>query len=78
MDCVKYLYNRSIKNNIPCHYCGSNYSYLPKNNTRIRCRKCKNTVIRELGHNNYELFALNNETAKAINTPESEYKKFEL
>jgi uncharacterized phage-associated protein len=38
----------------------------------------ENTVIRELGHNNYELFALNNETAKAINTPESEYKKFEL
>ena len=35
MDCVKYLYNRRIKNNIPCHYCGCNDSYLPKNNTRI-------------------------------------------
>jgi uncharacterized phage-associated protein len=38
----------------------------------------ENTVIRELGNNNYELFVLNNETVKAINTPESEYKKFEL
>lgn len=38
----------------------------------------ENTVIRELGNNNYELFVLNNETARAINTPESEYNKFKL
>ena len=41
-DCIKYLYERRIKNNIPCHYCGcKNCSYLPKNSSRIRCRKCK-------------------------------------
>ena len=38
----------------------------------------ENTVIRDLGNDNYELFALNNETARAINTPESEYKTFDL
>ena len=41
-DCIKYLYERRIKNNIPCHYCGcKNCSYLPKNSSRIRCGKCK-------------------------------------
>lgn len=49
MDCVKYLYNRRIKNNIPCHYCGCNDSYLPKNNTRIRCRKCKSQYSVRVG-----------------------------
>ena len=41
-DCVKYLYERRIKNNIPCHYCGAKCcSYLPNGSKRIRCRKCK-------------------------------------
>jgi hypothetical protein len=49
MDCVKYLYNRRIKNNITCHYCGCNDSYLPKNNTRIRCRNCKSQYSVRVG-----------------------------
>lgn len=49
MDCIKYLYNRRIKNNIPCHYCGCNDSYLPKNETRIRCRNCKSKYSVRIG-----------------------------
>ena len=49
MDCIKYLYNRRIKNNIACHYCGCNDSYLPKNETRIRCRKCKSKYSVRIG-----------------------------
>ncbi len=41
-DCIKYLYERRIKNNIKCPYCNcSCCSYLPKNSNRVRCKKCK-------------------------------------
>ncbi len=40
--------------------------------------KNRKFFLKHLGYNNYELFVLNNETARAINTPESEYKKFEF
>jgi transposase-like protein len=49
MDCVKYLHNRRIKNNIPCHYCGCDNSYLPKNDKRIRCRNCKSKYSVRIG-----------------------------
>lgn len=48
-DCIQYLYERRIKNNIPCHYCGCNNSYLPKNDSRIRCRQCKSKYSVRIG-----------------------------
>ena len=49
-DCIKYLYERRIKNNIKCPYCNcSCCSYLPKNSNRVRCKKCKSLYSVRIG-----------------------------